>query len=575
MSRIEVDDNASMDKLYELVADQVPEAKECSFVLTSDPQGTTAVPFGPTTLRQLNCRNGEMIFLSSTIAASKSKEYSGKDARMLDVDRYLEGQSGRITRKRDPKYCKHGEGGMCSHCQPLEPYDENYAEQKGIKHLSFQAYLRKLGKKSTLEEPNYKVRLDCARHVPYPKGICSQCQPSAITLSRQPFRMTDHVEFETPALIETFLGGWRRTGYQCFGWLYGRYEPYMEVPLGVKAVVSAIYEPKQDGSVDGFILPDDEENMAFVDRAAKLLGLQKVGMIYTDLRDDGSGQGKVKCRRGAETFFLSSAEILFMAEQQKAHPNPCYHSKTGEFGSKFVTVVLSGDEAHDVGVFAYQVSLQATALVEADLISATTDAALMMVKPSSPMHYVPDVLYSMNQGAYGAQVLTMAKPTFPVEYLLVSLSHGFPVQSRSLFASSNYVSLNKSPTMQTMLNFILPVPKSPDGILRCLSNFNLFVHMYTCGLFTDEDLQLLAQAIICNDQDKAVMFVNSPSFGTLLALSSSSSLSCISATTSMNTRPISLSDGKGWTCPHCTFINENGSSDGTCEVCSLPREWNQ
>jgi len=573
MSRIEVDDDASMTRLYELVANQVAEVEGCTFVLTSDPQGANVVPSGPTTLKQLNCRNGDMIFLNGAIATDKPKKPFGKETGLLEVDRYLEEQSGRITRKRDPQYCRHGDGGMCSHCQPLEPYDDNYAEQKGIKHLSFQAYLRKVGKKNTLEEPSYKVRMDCVRHAPYPKGICSQCQPSAITLNRQPFRMTDHVEFETSALVETFLGGWRRTGYQCFGWLYGRYEPYEEVPLGVKAVVSAIYEPKQDGSVDGFALSDDGDNMTVVDGAAKLLGLQRVGMIYTDLRDDGSGQGKVDCRRGAGTFFLSSTEILFMAEQQKAHPNPCYRSKTGEFGSKFVTVVLSGDEAHNVGVFAYQVSLQATALVDADLISATTDPALMMVKPSSSMHYVPDVLYSMKQGAHGAQAHAMAKPTFPVEYLLVSLSHGFPVQSRPLFASLNYASLSKSPTIPTILNFVLPVPKSPEGILRCLSNFNLFVHLCSCGLFTKGDLQILAQAIARNDQDKAVMFVNSPGFGTLLASSSSNSLP--SASTSTSTRPISLSDGEGWTCPHCTFINGNSSFDDTCEVCSLPREWNQ
>lgn len=51
--------------------------------------------------------------------------------------------------------------------------------------------------------------------------------------------------FENSELVERFLNYWRITGHQRIGFLYGRYEVHPDIPLGIRAVVAAIYEPPQ------------------------------------------------------------------------------------------------------------------------------------------------------------------------------------------------------------------------------------------------------------------------------------------------------------------------------------------
>ena len=181
--------------------------------------------------------------------------------------------------------------------------------------------------------------------------------------------MVDHVEIVSPKLIDEFLGGWRSSGFQRFGWLVGKYAEYSDqVPLGIKGVVEYIYEPPQDGSIDGFQLLDTEnenenenENVCGIDprhwTIFKSMKLEVIGMIYTDLIDDGTGTGKVQQRRSKDTFFVSGSEILFIADQQSHHP--FYYSSDAiktKFSSRFVTVVISGEADGDIGLKAYQVS---------------------------------------------------------------------------------------------------------------------------------------------------------------------------------------------------------------------------
>lgn len=177
--------------------------------------------------------------------------------------------------------CRHNSNGCCVHCSPIEPWDENYLKEQKIKHMSFHSYIRKLtsgvdrGKFVALEDLNCRIRSGCTDHPAWPKGICSKCQPSAITLNRQLYRHVDNVVFENAALVERFLNYWRTTGHQRLGFLYGTYEVHSDVPLGLKAHVAAIYEPPQESTRDSLKLLDDE-HAAEVDELASSLGLRKV-----------------------------------------------------------------------------------------------------------------------------------------------------------------------------------------------------------------------------------------------------------------------------------------------------------
>lgn len=234
--------------------------------------------------------------------------------------------------------------------------------------------------------------------------------------------MVDHVEFSSASLIDSFLNYWRSSGSQRFGYLYGRYEPYLDVPLGIKAVVEAIYEPPQQDHSDGIQLGLPWEEEAKINQVAQACGLQQVGMIFSDLTDDGTGKGSVIAKRHVDSYFLSSLECVFAAEMQRRHPNACRHSVSGKFSSKFVTCVISGDTEGNIDVKAYQVSDTLVALQEAGIVEPSRKPSVMRVKDSIPHErYVPEVFYKY-KNEYNVVVQQSAKPTFPVEYLLVNVS---------------------------------------------------------------------------------------------------------------------------------------------------------
>ncbi|PAV84703.1 hypothetical protein WR25_02252 isoform F [Diploscapter pachys] len=364
-----------------------------------------------------------------------------------EVDTILAAESGQIERGKDPMKCRHAARQKCSNCLPLDPYDEEYLKSKDIKHMSFHAHVRKLtaghGRGTTLTKPlentRYSINLSCANHKPYPKGICTKCKPPIATLNRQPFRHVDNISIENQELVNSFLDYWRRSGNQRVGILIGKYQAFTEVPLGIKATVAAIYEPPQVCKSDSVQLLDDP-NEETVDKLSSWLGLKKVGWIFTDLWPADISKGTVHCTRNASSFLLSAEECITAGWLQNKHPNITQYSNERKFGSKFVTVVASGDENMHVNFHGYQVSNQCAALVEANILCPTMyhpELAFIRETPVDEHQFITDVNF-VEKNEYGADIQKNGRP-LPVEYLLVDVPAGMPKDPCSTFYQPKHV----------------------------------------------------------------------------------------------------------------------------------------
>ncbi|XP_031788253.1 nuclear protein localization protein 4 homolog isoform X2 [Nasonia vitripennis] len=515
-----------------------------------------------------------------------------------EVDQQLWKLDGKIQRKRVDKFCRHGANGCCVHCSPLEPFDEAYLKEQNIKHMSFHSYLRKLtagvdrGKFLQLEDISCRIKTGCKDHPPWPKGFCSKCQPNAITLNRQPYRHVDNVMFENAHLVERFLNYWRITGHQRIGYLYGRYEQHSDVPLGIRTVVAAIYEPPQESTRDSIVLLPDEKE-ALVDELAQSLNLKKVGWIFTDLIADDMKKGTVKHVRNIESHFLSAQECIMAGHIQNKLPNPCRFSPNGHFGSKAVTVCVTGDDKNQVHMEGYQVTYQCMALVRDGCLVPTKDAPeLGYVIESTDKQYVPDVYYK-EKDTYGNEVSRLARP-LPVEYLLVDVPASTPLTPQFTF----YANENITPfpvehrlidgqvqEFGSLCNYMQQF--TPDQFLDAVSDFHLLIFFaFMDVLPLKNHMGPLLEAVRTQDRQKANEWSHSVHWATveqLMSATSSAGPSSQNALFGNNSGSSSASNAGGigvgagssdntrgeWTCSHCTYLNL--AELNTCEMCSLPR----
>ncbi|KAF6095873.1 NPL4-like protein, ubiquitin recognition factor [Phyllostomus discolor] len=512
-------------------------------------------------LNLLKIKHGDLLFLFPSSRAGPSSDMdtgapprsraSGAPPVVEDeIDQYLSRQDGKIYRSRDPQLCRHGPLGKCVHCVPLEPFDEDYLHhlEPPVKHMSFHAYIRKLtggadkGKFVALENISCKIKSGCEGHLPWPNGICTKCQPSAITLNRQKYRHVDNIMFENHTVADRFLDFWRKTGNQHFGYLYGRYTEHKDIPLGIRAEVAAIYEPPQVGTQNSLELLEDPR-AEVVDEIAAKLGLRKVGWIFTDLVSEDTRKGTVRYSRNKDTYFLSAEECITAGDFQNKHPNVCRLSPDGHFGSKFVTAVATGGPDNQVHFEGYQVSNQCMALVRDECLLPCKDAPeLGYAKESSSEQYVPDVFYK-DIDKFGNEITQLARP-LPVEYLIIDDFHSL----------ATYLSQNTS-----------------SVFLDTVSDFHLLLFLVTNEVMPLQDsISLLLEAVRTRDEELAQTWKKSEQWATIEQLCSTVGVQLpgLQEYGAVGGSPHATAAAM-WACEHCTFMNQPGT--GHCEMCSLPR----
>lgn len=536
-----------------------------------------------TSATQNNKPSGEPATSDTNLRSSSS---GSKSIREDEVDLQLAKLDGKIERKRDDKLCRHNANSRCVHCSPLEAYDEVYLREQNIKHVSFHSYLRKLtsgvdqGKFVALEDTSCRIKNGCKDHLPWPKGICSKCQPNAITLNRQAYRHVDNIQFENTQLVERFLNYWRTTGHQRIGFLYGNYEIHTDVPLGIRANVSAIYEPPQESSRHSIqLLPDENEEL--VNQIALALGLRRVGWIFTDLLAEDVKNGTVKHTRSAATYFLSAQECIMAGYYQNLHPNPCKFASSGVYGSKFVTVCVTGDKSFQVHMEGYQVSNQCMALVRDNCLLPTKDAPeLGYVRESSEKLYVPDVYYKEND-TYGNEVSRLGRP-LPVDYLLLDVPASTPLTplytfnsdtSKKFFPVENRFVDGHIQDFNALTQYMSQF--SPNEFLVAVSDFHLLIYIATMETLPMlEYMGPLFDAIRTKDASATLEWSKSEHWATVEQLIAATNTSLPNSRSGSAGSPNTSaspgsSSGAQWTCPFCTFLNP--AEVHSCEMCSLPR----
>lgn len=354
---------------------------------------------------------------------------------------------------KEENKCDHSPEAVCPKCATLDPLDRKRNDGIKVKYFSYRSYKEMLKENNKNEDHfDYRIKV-CEEH---PKNVkCMKCMEKTITLVPQVYRQIDYVEFDNKDCVESFIKKWRDSNRQRIGLLVGKYKEYDEYPLGLKTIVSGIWEIDQENFPDGAVINEIPSKFLCED-------LEIVGLIYTDLftRD-----GQMFSYKRDRNFIISNVELNFFYSIYKAINNP-----------KMVGVCLTPNETNEIAAECFMITEQFVALMNAECLTMTTDCAYFETQR--------EITYLI-RNEYQKDVPIKANPFVPVDYFIVKCEVGY--KDNPLF--KNFTVIDKCNVRKLAGYF------DQDYNIDKMSNFNILIYM---SKYIKVDMLFLA--VIKNDQ---------------------------------------------------------------------------
>ncbi|OII74071.1 uncharacterized protein cubi_02873 [Cryptosporidium ubiquitum] len=309
------------------------------------------------------------------------------------------------------------------------------------------------------------------------KGVMNKIPPS-VTLKHQPYRHVDHLEMMNLSEAMQFVDYWRSTlGMlkQRIGWMYGYYREDSTYPMGIRAVMEAIYEPPQDDNTEpGKLILENDHFKSSVDKIAQSLGLECLGLVFTHNERDE---------------VLTSNEIVTLGKLQLEALKTKHY--TGYPVSSFISCTIAPCKSVKGGdpiPNAFAVSDLGLAFLRDKLIDekGLEDNTNIVIREEEKGEILPQIL---EKG--------VSTRKFDAHWLIVRINESAPIQPKPFFSSSQFPKENRviaqkpSDVSEFIKSRLTSVPMTSYNLLN---DFHLL--LYLAKLFDEATAISICESIL-------------------------------------------------------------------------------